>query len=253
MSLFLRDKLRASGIHMLISLGVAALAAALVFGLWYPYPYREISGGRSLFVMLTLVDVIMGPLLTLVVYNARKSLREKLLDFSIIGLLQLAALGYGLWTVAQARPVYLAFAFDRFNVVHAVDVEPETLSAAPPELQQLPWDGPKTIAVRPLSVHEQMEVTLAELQGAPAAARPLLWQPYAAARDRVLHASHPATTLYERFADQKAALDAAVQASGRPVAELRYLPLAGPRGEYWTVLLDAQSAEVRGFLPIDSF
>ena len=44
-----KDKLRAAGIHLGLSLLVAALAAALVFGVWYPYPYREISGGRALF------------------------------------------------------------------------------------------------------------------------------------------------------------------------------------------------------------
>lgn len=45
-----------------VSLG---LAATLVFAVWYPYPYREISGGRSLFEMVVAIDVVMGPLLTL--------------------------------------------------------------------------------------------------------------------------------------------------------------------------------------------
>jgi len=37
---FWHDRLRASAIHLCISLTIAALAALLVFGLWYPYPYR---------------------------------------------------------------------------------------------------------------------------------------------------------------------------------------------------------------------
>ena len=32
----LRRRARAAGLHLLISAAVAALAAALVFGLWYP-------------------------------------------------------------------------------------------------------------------------------------------------------------------------------------------------------------------------
>lgn len=43
--IFWRDRLRASGIHLGISLGIALL----VFALWYPYPYRDISGGESFF------------------------------------------------------------------------------------------------------------------------------------------------------------------------------------------------------------
>ncbi len=50
-------RFRAAGIHLCISLAIAALAATLVFALWYPYPYRDISGGRELFGMLVGIDV----------------------------------------------------------------------------------------------------------------------------------------------------------------------------------------------------
>lgn len=46
---FWADRFKASGIHLGLSLVMASLAALLVFGIWYPYPYREISGGRELF------------------------------------------------------------------------------------------------------------------------------------------------------------------------------------------------------------
>ena len=166
------DKARAAGIHLCISLCLAALAAALVFGLWYPYPYREISGGRELFWLIISVDVVMGPLLTLVVYNRAKSRREKLLDFSVIGALQLAALCYGLWTVAQARPVHLVFAYSRFEVVHKVDIDPESLGKTPAGIDALPLSGPTALSLRPTAGNETFEVTMAELGGLPAAARP---------------------------------------------------------------------------------
>ena len=57
-----RQRLRAATIHLSVTLVVAALAAWLVFGLWYPYPYREISGGRELFLLVVAVDVVLGPL-----------------------------------------------------------------------------------------------------------------------------------------------------------------------------------------------
>ena len=59
-----KARLQAAGIHLLISLFVAALAAVLVFGLWYPNPYRDLSGGRTLFSMVVGVDVVLGPLIT---------------------------------------------------------------------------------------------------------------------------------------------------------------------------------------------
>ena len=94
------ERLRASGIHLGISLAISVMAAALVFGLWYPY--REISGGRDLLMLLVAVDVVMGPLITLAIFNRAKPRRELFLHLTVVGLLQLAALGYGLWTVFAA-------------------------------------------------------------------------------------------------------------------------------------------------------
>ena len=47
-----------SSIHLIFSLVVAFLAGVLVFGLWYPFPYRELSGGRELFLLIVSVDVV---------------------------------------------------------------------------------------------------------------------------------------------------------------------------------------------------
>lgn len=248
-----KHKLRAAGLHLCLSLAVGALAAWVVFGLWYPYPYREISGGRELFALVIAVDVVIGPLLTLVVFNPAKRQREKVLDFSVIGLLQFAALGYGLWTVAQARPVHLVFSYDRFTVVHAADVEPASLSRAPQGFRSLPWAGPTPISLRPLSGQEQFDVTMAELDGLPAAARPELWQSYAAGRDVILKAAQPAPQLAQRFAARSAEIAQVLQKTGRPAEDLAYLPLAARKEQFWTVIIDRQNADVLAFIPLDSF
>ena len=178
----LKPRFQAAGIHLCISLVIAALAATLVFALWYPYPYRDLSGGRELFTMLVSIDVILGPLLTLAVFNLKKPRAELVRDLAIIGLVQLLALGYGLWTVYQARPVHMVFEMDRFRVTHAADIDPELLAKAPPSLQALPNTGPTTLAVRPLLSDEKFSITMAALNGAQMAFRPDLWQPYDAAR-----------------------------------------------------------------------
>src|SRR3569832_471507 len=100
-----KERLKASGLHLAISLCIASAAALLVFTVWYPYPYREVSGGRELFVILTSVYVVLGPLITLAIFNRRESVRELTLDLSLVAMIQLAALAYGLWTDAVARPV----------------------------------------------------------------------------------------------------------------------------------------------------
>ena len=247
-----KNRLRASAIHLAISLAIASLAALLVFGWWYPYPYRELSGGRELFILVVAVDVVLGPLITLVIFNAAKTRRHLLMDFSVIGLLQVAALTYGLWTVFAARPVRLVFEYYRMAVVHAIDIEPSTLTQAPPGLQQLPVGGPTLLSLRPLQGSETVESVMLATNGIPQAAQPALWQPYDAARADILRESHPAEQLAQRFPAQADAIDRAVASTGRPLQALRTLPLLS-RKTAWTVLIDAETAQPVGFVAVDSF
>jgi hypothetical protein len=248
-----KERLRAASIHLAISAIVAALAAVLVFVIWYPYPYREISGGRELFLILTAVDVVLGPLITFAIFNRAKRWPVLRRDLVIVGLTQLAALAFGLWTVFEARPVYLAFEFNRFRVVHAIEVPRSELAKAASQWRTLPLLGPQLIAVRPFrDATENMSATMMAVSGLQLSAQPNLWQAYAHARRRVLDESRPVSDLRQRFADRTAEIDAAVARTGLAPASVRYMPMVG-RKTFWTVLLDPQSADVVGFIPLDSF
>lgn len=240
-----------------ISLGLAALAATLVFAVWYPYPYREISGGRSLFGMVVAIDVVMGPLLTLVIFNRSKPLSELRRDLAIIGVLQLAALGYGLWTVALARPVHLVFEIDRFRAVHAFEVELPSLKQAPAQWQQLPLTGPTLLSVRDFkNSDENFELTNAAFAGTQIGAQPSMWQDYEKAKPQILARTRPLEDLKKRFPGQIAEIDHALKSASsknRPAASVGYIPLNSRDSAFWTVLVDRQTAEVIGFVPIDSF
>jgi hypothetical protein len=250
---FWRDRLRASGIHLGISLTIAVLAALLVFGVWYPYPYREISGGRELFLLVVTVDVILGPLITLAVFNRKKPWPELRVDLALVGLIQLSALAYGLWTVAIARPVHMVFEIDRFRVVHAIDVEPELLNRTPQGINALPWTGPTLLSLRPFkNSNESMDSTIAALQGVSLGSRPDLWQSYAAGVADVLKVAKPVTALQARFPGSAAEITALLQKAGKTPQGVAYVPLAG-RKSYWTVFVDPVTAEVIDTMPLDSF
>lgn len=248
-----KDRFHAAGIHLGVSAAVAALAALLVFGVWYPYPYREVSGGRELFALVVSVDMLLGPLITLSIFDRRKAWPVLRRDLAVVALVQLAALGYGLWTVYVARPVHLVFELDRFRIVHAIDVDDALRSKAAPGLAVEPLWGPTLLSVRPFKDgQEKLDVTMAAINGVHLGARPDLWQPYAKAREQVLSEARPVAQLRLRFQPQQALIDQAVLASGRSVEQLRYVPLIA-RKLFWTVLVDASTAEVVGYLPLDSF
>jgi hypothetical protein len=255
-SVSVKNRLKASGIHLCISLALAALAALLVFVVWYPYPYREISGGRDLFLLVVGVDVIMGPLLTLAVFNTAKPLKELRRDVAVIAVMQLAALGYGLWTVAIARPVHLVFEIDRFRVVHAIDVPPDLLARAPLGLRRLPVTGPTLLSVRDFrDAKEGFDSTMAALQGAALGARPDLWQDYGKARSQILTRARSIGELKTRFPSRARDIDNAIESgsvASRKPNSIGYIPMVG-RETFWTVLIDTNTAEVIAFVPVDSF
>ena len=250
---FWKDRLQASTLHFSLSVLVAALAAWLVFGLWFPYPYREISGGRDLFLLMMAVDIIMGPLMTLAIFDLRKPWVELRRDLFIVALLQLSALGYGLWTVAMARPVHMVFEIDRFRIVHAIEIPDELLASTPAGVDALPYTGPTLLGLRPFKNNKEgMDATMAALQGVSLSSRPDLWQAYDASRQDVLRVAKPVAQLKQRFPTQVTTIDAALVDKGATVDSARYLPLAG-RKSFWTVLVDGRNGDLLAFLAFDSF
>jgi hypothetical protein len=242
---------RYAGIHALLSMGVVSLIAGLMFFVWYPEPYRSLSGGLQLFMILVLVDVTLGPCATLVVSSPRKPAREWRTDMALIVLIQLAALCYGMWTVYQARPVYLAFEIDRFRTIHAVDVPVSLLPKAPHGFQSLPIFGPKRLAIRPFrDEQERIDATLSALSGVFLGARPDLWMPYEEALNLVLGQAKPIEELLLREPGRRELTAKAIEAGKLSEAEVLYLPLAG-RQDFWTVLLNARTGEPFAYLPFD--
>ena len=245
-------RLRAAGIHLGLSALVAALAAALVFGLWYPTPFREISGGRELFLIVVAVDVVLGPLITFAVFDRRKPRGELRRDLAVVVALQLAALGYGMHTVFIARPVVLALEVDRLRVVTAVQIAEPELAAAPPEFRRLPWRGVHRVATRPPSGDESFEAIQLGLAGIDLGMQPRYWRPAAETAAAWRAAARPLDELLQRRPERAAELQAAAAAAGRAIDQLGYLPLLARRSD-WVALIDRVSGEVLAHAPVDGF
>lgn len=100
---------------------IFAIFLSLVFFIWYAYPFNITEGVGDIVYMMAGIDIVLGPLLTLVVFNtAKKSLK---FDLSIIGLMQIAALVYGGYVIYSERPAWIAFAKDRFEVVGIMEID----------------------------------------------------------------------------------------------------------------------------------
>jgi hypothetical protein len=249
-----RAAMKAAAYHLAATLVVAVLSAGIVFGVWYPFPYREMAGGTNLFLILVAVDLVCGPLLTLVLFDPNKSRRELSLDISLVVLLQLGALGYGLYSVAQARPVYLVFEVDRFRMVSVADIQPEKLRPELGGLQILPWSGPKVIGVRsPVDPEEKIKSLELSLQGIEPSARPDWWQDYELTKQQVIQKAQSVESLRSRQPEAIDLINEAVKASGKSKAEIGWLPITSFKSTDWVVFVDLKSAKLLAYAPVDGF
>ena len=95
--------------------------------------------------MMLAIDVIVGPVLGLLVYKEGKKTLK--IDLSIIIALQISALGYGIYSIEQGRPVWVAYNVDRFELVRKNEIIDDHIDKASPQYQQISWFKPQYVAV----------------------------------------------------------------------------------------------------------
>ena len=245
--------IRAASFHLVCSFILALIAAALVFGLWYPFPYRELSGGRELFLLVIAVDVVCGPLLTMVLFDPAKPRAELWRDLGLVVLIQLGALGYGLWTVWEARPLFLVQEIDRFKVIAAPDLRGASMAELPAALQTHWWAGPLTVAIRsPKDEQERQTVMLESIQGGrDYAERPEFYLPYeGVAALKSLQRAKPLAVFLQKQPDQQEAARKLALEKSADLAQWLYLPVVARQD--WVAVLDKQG-QIQGFLRGDGF
>jgi len=247
-----REKWRAFAIHFAVTLLLAIGAAAIIFGFWYPDPFDTLVGGAELFVLVVACDLVLGPLLSLVIYDSRKGRGKLIFDYSVVGVIQMAALLYGVWIVAAARPVYIAFVGDRLEVVSAQDIRPAELAAArDPAHRSLPLTGPKLVAIV-VPPAERNDALFQALEGNEEQARPKFYVPYESQLATIRKHALPLEDLAQRHPEGRAPLAAARARAGRPDAQLRWLPVRY-REVFWTVLVDADSGKPLEYFALDPY
>lgn len=243
------DRWQAAGLHATLSLVIGALALGLMLAVWFPDELFRIAGGSTLIVILVGVDVVLGPLLTLVVFDPMKRLLK--LDLALIASVQLAALVYGTWVMFEARPAYVVFVVDRFDVVSTIDVDPAARAAAPrAEFRGVNLGRPKfAAAAMPSDPAERNAVIAAAAGGVDLLLTPRYWVPYEEARPRALAR---ARTLDEiRRVDPAVngpAIAAVLAALGRSESSLRALGVKAKHGEA-VMLLDATTGAPVRMIP----
>ncbi len=239
---------KASAIHLSISAAIAGALLALMLLVWYPWPLFQASGGGALTLILVGVDIVLGPLVTLIIFKAgKKGLK---FDLTLIGLVQLSALAYGVHVVYLARPAYLVYNVDRFDLVAAAQLDPQDLERVRrAEFKRPPVDGPQYVAaVLPADPEEKLKLIDSARQGKDLHLFP---QYYAAYEQEVQNALKRAKSLDAVLGrDSSGEVARYLESTGRSKDSVKFLPLRA-RSSDGIVLLDAASGKPLRIVLID--
>jgi len=247
-----REKFRAFGIHFATTLLVAALAAALIFFVWYPPPFATMVGGLKLFVLITGIDLALGPLLSLVVYDSRKSRRALVFDYTVIAILQIGALLYGVYSVSQNRPVFVAFVKDRLEVIAAGEIaEHDWREAEGKRYSSPPLRGPVLVGTY-VSLKDRNDALDGGLLGRDIGVRPKFYVRYERLTEEIKRNLKPLEKLERHHKVAVPLIAEALRELGRPAEDFGWVPVKHTHG-FWTALMDRETGYPVKYLPIDPY
>lgn len=239
--------------HLGFSATIVGVVCALIFFVWYPYPYFHAMGAWNVLRVLIGVDLVLGPLLTLIVFKPGK--RGLKFDLAFIAVMQLAALVYGLTAIYGDRPYFTVFAVDRFHVLAERDAEPQELAAARAagRVTSKPLGGPLlVVAVFPTDLATQQRLLDETLfRGLPdVERRPEFWEPFAERASLVQRVQRPLSGLRLEQPSAARAIDALTANLGLPESRLGYVPLIAKNRDV-AFIVDAETGAPLDVLDVD--
>lgn len=172
------SRYKAFALHLCLSILIVGSFLAAVLLIWYPPELLAFTFPMRLVVTLAAVDVVAGPLLTLLVFRVGKpGLR---FDLTCIALVQAAFLVYGMHTAWTTRPVWLVASAGQIDVVFANEVSDRELErSALPEFSRLPLGPAKLVGARlPEDPEEREDILMRALAGQDISRLPKYFLPY---------------------------------------------------------------------------
>ena len=160
----LPSRLRAAGIHLSISAAIFLATLYLILVHWYPGFHFAVDGGWQGVRIMAAVDLVLGPSLTLIIFNPLKARKLIVFDLTCIGLTQLGALIWGFYAIHSQHPVAVSYYDGSFHSVTSAPLEIEKYDLA--RLAELSERRPALVFVaEPANEEELTRAGMQELMG----------------------------------------------------------------------------------------
>ncbi len=236
-------RFRAFLIHLAISLVILAGILYVVIFIWYPPPFFTADGGWQGVRIMMGVDLVLGPLLTLAVYDPGKGMQRLKVDLWIIALIQLSALSAGAWVVADQRTRMVSFANNRFVSMSQIQIDESGVTDQ--ILAKLKDQRPAMAYVAlPEDEKERLGEVMKSMGGTPLFKRGDLFQPLTLEnRLKIVEQGYDLKQVGEVIPDLVPIIDKFLDKIGKRSEEVSALPLYC-RYSVLSLVLDRHSGEI---------
>jgi hypothetical protein len=248
----MKFRLKAFGLHLLGSATALTLILAVLYFGWYHWPGWYLSEVTHVIAVLVGVDVVIGPLVTLIIANAAKPRRELTRDVAIVVTVQLAALIYGTTALWSGRPLYYAFSENCLSVVQANDIDAQSLEQARAQKVQLVphwYSLPRWIwAPIPEDADKAADIVASTLQGGTdVVGMPQYYKPWGDGLPELRTQLKKVDEIKFFSRKEKATLKERMQASGLAIDQPDGIALTG-RGRPVLAVIDPSTLKVRAII-----
>ena len=184
-----------------------------------------------------------GPLITLIVFVPGK--KGLAFDLTVVAILQITALAFGVWVLFESRPVYFVFVKDRFELVRANDIPEEELAkASRGPFARLPLAGPQLVGAKmPTDRAERERIMFAGAAGVDLQLFPQHYVPYDDQKADAKARGDSIAKLRKLNPGATQRIDRLIAEIGRREEEIRFLPMRAGKIDL-TVLIAADTGAV---------
>jgi hypothetical protein len=248
----MRFRLKAFGLHLAASATALTLILGLLYLGWYHWPGWRLTDVTQVVTILIGVDLVLGPLMTLIIANGKKSRRELTRDIGVIVAVQLCALIYGSTALWSGRPLYYAYSEGVLQLVQAYDINSEEAAlgqAQNPGLAPHWYSLPRWIwAPLPQDPKEKEKIVTAAISGGDdVISMPRLFKPWDEGLSELRAKLRKVDDVAYFAPNEKTKLKALMRAAGLSSDQLNTMSLTG-RGHPLLAVFDLSSLKITAFL-----
>ncbi|MDD2893202.1 MAG: hypothetical protein PHF20_04670 [Halothiobacillaceae bacterium] len=243
-------RLRMFFFHLSATSVVLTLVLGSLYLGWYSWPGWYLTGADGIVGLLVLIDLLVGSFATLLVSNPTKARHLLRLDWSVIVLVQVAALMFGSWTLWQGRPLFYVFSLDRIELATAAQFDEENMTRAREKSAKImpSWSSVPQWVWAPLPENEEEATAIiysAITEGKDVTSMPEYFRPWADGLPKLRERLQPMSGLREKLKLDDTAYTNLLHELGENEAALGWLLIQGGKREGVMIFTRANGGYLR--------